>query len=368
MTRRRVLFLFPFPSLGGGGGAQRVFSNLLRHLDHDRFELHLALLRAKRGEDDEIPAGVVVHDLNYTRVRYAVPALIRLIREVKPDAVLSTIGHMNLALLLSRPWLPRATGVLIGESTTLSVYLRQAKRYPRIWMALYRWLYKHADKVICLSDAMKREMAELFAVPPEKLVRIYNPLDVEMIRRCAQLDGNPFPGSGPHLVAAGRFVREKGNDLLLDAMPRVLALFPHATLTLLGEGPLEKELKQQVQKLELHNAVRFGGLQPNPWRYFRHANLVIVPSRVDGLPYVPLEALAVGTPVVATDCPGGIREVSECGERISLVPPEAPNALAEGIISALKQGKVDREQPAQLDNFNLQQVVNEYSKLLETTN
>jgi len=363
-TPKRVLFMFPFPSLGGGGGAQRVLSTLLRHLDRERFELHLVLLQAMRGEGDDIPAGVIVHSLDYSRVRYAMLALVRLIHKVRPDSVLSNIGHMNVALLLCRPFLPRATRVFIGESTTLSVYLKQATRYPQIWAAMYRWLYKHADKVVCLSDAMKKELAEDFAVPPEKLVRIYNPLDVEMVRRFAQLDGNPYAGTGPHLVAAGRFVREKGNDLILDAMPGVLAAFPQARLTLLGEGPLEDALKQQAKKLGIHGAVSFPGLQQNPWRYFWHADLVIVPSRFDGLPYVSVEALAVGTPVVATDCPGAIREVRDCDERISLVAPEDPRALAEGIVSALAKPKSQSAIPAQLGKFSLQNAVEGYSKLL----
>jgi glycosyltransferase involved in cell wall biosynthesis len=363
-TPRRVLFLFPFPCLGGGG-AQRVLSTLLRHLDRERFETHLALLQARRSEDNDVPEGVVVHDLDFARVRYALPGLVRLIRRIRPDVVLSNIGHMNLGLLLCRPLLPRSIKILIGESTTLGVYLQQATRHPALWAALYRRLYQHADTVICLSDAMKKELAEHFSVPQEKLVRIYNPVDVDRIRRLAELGDTPYAGPGPNLVAAGRFVREKGIDLLLDAMPRVRARFPHATLTLLGEGSLESELKEQAQKLDLRQAVSFPGTQANPWRYFRHADLVIVPSRVDGLPYVPLEALAVGTKVVATDCPGAIREAAEDNDGILLAPPGNPIALAEAIFTALNRPKLAHECPAQLGKFSLQRALEEYSALFE---
>jgi glycosyltransferase involved in cell wall biosynthesis len=365
MTRRKkILFLFPFSSLGGGGGAQRVLATLLRHLDHRRFELHLVLLRAKRGEGDGIPAGVVVHNLDYSRVRFSMLALIRLVRRLRPDAVLSTVGQMNAALLLCQPWLPEECRLLIGESTTVSAYLEQTARFPRLWYALYRWLYKRADKVICLSDAMKTELNEVFSVSRDKLIRIYNPLDLEEIRSSAELGGNPFTDSGPHLVAAGRFVREKGIDLLLDAMPDVLSCLPQAKLTLLGQGPLEDHLKRLTQSLSIQHAVIFAGFEHNPWRHFRWADVVIVPSRVDGLPYVPLEALALGTSVVATDCPGAIREVAEGEGGILLVPPENTKALAEGILSVLKQPAVHRR-PAQLCKFDLQHAVDEYSRLFE---
>src|SRR6185437_7260077 len=363
MTRRRVLFIFPFPSLGGGGGAQRVPSTLLRHLDPQRYEFHLALLQVKRGEGDDIPPGVAVHSLVYSRVRYGLLGLLRLIYKVKPDVVFSNICHMNLALLLVRPLFPRNTRVLIGESTTLSAYLQQATHRPKTWIALYRWLYKRADKITCLSDAIKNDLATQFAVPLEKLIRIYNPMDWEMVRAASQLGGNPFAGEGPHLVAAGRFVREKGIDLLLDAMPGVLTHFPQARLTLLGDGPLEEELKQQAQRLGAGESVNFAGLQQNPWRYFRHANLVVVPSRLDGLPYVAVEALAVGTPIIATDCPGGIRELTDKSKWIVLVAPENPKALAEGIVARLKEPKSNLEQSVQLSKFDLQEAVNEYDRL-----
>ncbi len=363
-NRQKALFVFPFPSLGGGGGAQRVPSTLLRRLDHRRFEFHLALLKAVRGDGDEIPPGVVVHNLEYSRLRYALPRLVKLIYELKPDVVFSNVCHMNLALLLVRPLLPRSTRVLIGESTTLSFYLQQTKRHPKIWGALYSYFYKRAEKITCLSDATRKDLAEHFRVPPETLVHIYNPVDIDMIRSLAEADGRPYPGDGPHVVAAGRFVREKGIDLLLDAFPRVLTAFPQATLTLLGEGPLEEELKQQTQRLGLREKVSFAGLRQNPWGFFRHADLIVVPSRLDGMPFVAVEALAVETPVVATDCPGGIRELVDDNKWVVLVPPEDPIALAEAIVARLREPKSCLGQPTQLSKFDLQHAVDEYTRLL----
>lgn len=363
MNRRKVLFIFPFPSLGGGG-AQRVPSTLLHHLDHEQYEFHLALLQAKRGEGDGIPSGVVVHNLEYSRVRYALPKLVKLIYQLRPDVVFSNICHMNLLLLMVKFAFPRRTRLLLGESTTLSAYLQMATQRPRMWRALYRLFYKRAEKITCVSGAIERDLVEQFALKPEKLIKIYNPLDIEMITSSSRLGGAPFTSEGPHLVAAGRFVHEKGIDLLLDALPRVLASIPQASLTLLGEGPLEKVLKQRAQNLGVREKVSFMGFQQNPWRYFRHADLVIVPSRLDGLPYVAVEALAVGTPIVATDCPGGIRELKDESKWVVLTPPEDPMTLAEAIIARLREPKLNLEPLAQLSKFDLLHAVTEYRKLL----
>jgi glycosyltransferase involved in cell wall biosynthesis len=365
-ARRKVLFLFPFPSLGGGG-AQRVFSTLLRHLDRKRFDLHLALLRPERCANDEIPRDVTVHDLGASRTRYTITKIAALVRTLKPQIVISTLGHMNIALLLSKRMglLPRRTRILIRESTTPSVFLKQGTGHPRIWSFLYRWLYKQADAVICLSDAMAKDLAENFNVPRKKLVRIFNPVDTTLIRQMAQTGGNPYRDEGPHLVAAGRFYREKGFDLLIQGLPRVLASFPRASLTLLGSGPLESELRLQAERLSVEYAVSFPGMQQNPWRYLANADLVIVPSRYDGLPNVPLEALALGTPVLATDCPGAIREIKENNDRVTLVTPENPEALAEGIVEALKRPRIMAQAPADLKKFSVAQSVEQYMALFE---
>ena len=361
---KRVLFIFPAPSLAAGG-AQRVFSTLLRHLDRERFDLHLALLQMKRGEGDDIPDDVVVHDLKNARVRYALPAAVRLIRRLKPDTVVSTLGHLNVALLLSKPLFPRKTRLLIRESTTPSVFLDHGTSSPAVWRYLYRRFYRKADKVICLSDSMAEDLKKAFGVPAEKIARIYNPVDIAMVQKMAETGGNPFAGPGPNLVAAGRFYAEKGYDLLLEAMPQVLNSCPQARLFILGEGPLESQLRAHANQLGLSQTVIFAGMQSNPWRYFRHADVVVFPSRYEGLPNVPLEALALGTPVVATDCPGAIREIQCCDDRLVIVPPESPAALAEAIIDLCRKN-FSRRPPTQLflQRFDLQQAVDEYSRLL----
>lgn len=367
MTFERQKVLFLVPSLAGGG-AERVFSLLLRHLDRKQFELHLAALSAGGEYMDAIPADVIVHDLKISRVRYALAGIVRLAWKVRPHAILSTLGNMNIAVVLSKLLLPRRTRLLVREAAITSIALAEETRRPKLWAWLYRHLYKRADVVVCLSDSMVDDMAEHFKVPREKLARIYNPVDVERVRQVADAGQNPYSGPGPHLVGIGRLARQKGFDLLIAAMPAVLERLPNARLTILGQGPLRDELTGQAQRLGLADAVCFEGFQKNPWRYLRHADLFVLPSRYEGTSNVLLEALALGTPVVATDCPGGTREVQNFHGGIVLVPPEDVSALAEAIVSACRTPKPDagRGQSASgfLSMFDVQQIVGEYSRLL----
>ncbi|HEX4604218.1 MAG TPA: glycosyltransferase, partial [Candidatus Angelobacter sp.] len=197
--------------------------------------------------------------------------------------------------------------------------------------------------------------------------RIYNPVDAEMIAYMAAAAANPFTAPGPNLVAAGRLRKEKGMDLLLDALPAILQRVPGAHLTILGEGPLEARLKKQAVSLGINSAVSFMGFQANPWLYLKYADVFVLPSRYEGLPNAVLEALALGTPVVATDCPGGIREIQRSAPQIVLVPPENTGALTDAIVSILSQQKETHGKPSQaeecLRRFNPQQIADEYSRL-----
>src|SRR5713101_3989469 len=115
--RKRILLLIPNLA---GGGAERFFSILLRHLDRNCFEPHLALLQAQGEYMRDVPEDVVVHDLKCSRSRYALPGLVRLIWKLRPQTVLSTLPPTNVALVLSRPFLPRGTRLLLSEAVLAS--------------------------------------------------------------------------------------------------------------------------------------------------------------------------------------------------------------------------------------------------------
>ena len=364
--RKRVLFLVP-AFAGGVGGAERVIATLLRHLDHSRFECHLGLVQSGNAYLDNISAEVTVHRLDASRMRYCLPGIIKLARKIKPQTILSTVSYLNVMSVLARPFLPRNTRLLIREATTPSAFLAKDTEHPRLWKFLYRRVYPHADKVICLSDSMLRDFVEIFFLPPEKLVRIYNPVDIEVIQRSAREATNPYNTPAPNLVAAGRLRKEKGVDLLLDAMQMVIQRIPSAHLTILGEGQDEAQLKAQAYRLGLNHNVDFLGFVQNPWLYVANADLFVLPSRAEGLPNSLLESLALGTPVVASDCVGAMRELQSIEPRIVLFPTENPAAMADAIVSALSRpnkAQVRNKLGAyQCDEFNPQRVAEQYSQL-----
>ena len=358
-NRRRVLFLI---SELDQGGAQRVFLTLLQHLDRTVFEPHLALFEKQGGLLRELPPDVVVHDLHTPRARYAGPPLIRCIRRLRPSAVLATLPAVNLTLLACGPFLPRGTRVLVRPSV-LSQGLAFEWSRPRLSEWLSRRLYRRAHRVICLSDAMCQDVQQRYRVRVERLVRIYNPIDRKRVRELAATGGSPFPRPGPNLVAAGRLTRQKGFDVLLRAMAIVHKQQPTITLTILGEGELREQLTAQRDELQLGETVMLAGHQENPWRYFMHANVFVLSSRYEGLPNAVLEALTLGTPVIATEAMGAIQEIRAHSDRVSIVPAENPEELADKILEACRRPKPEWSEQA-LTGFDLEDCMRAYEALL----
>lgn len=364
--RKKILFLVP--SLEGGG-AERVFVTLLRHLNREKFELHLGMLEAAGPYLTEVPSDVRVHILNVSRVRYAIPAIVRLVWQLRPASVISTPVNLNLLVAASKLLWPRNVRLLVRESITLSRFLDEEMRHPALWKFLYRWLYRRADAIVCLCSVMSRDLIESFDISASRLRQIYNPIDSGRLRTLVEGSENPYETLGPNLVSVGRLESQKGFDLLLDAMATVSRTCSPARLTILGDGSLRKSLEKQRDKLNLTKSVRLLGFQQNPFPYYRWADLFILVSKYEGLPNTMLEAIALGTPVLAADCVGGVREVAELFPEKAFLCERSSSALASRILDLCKNGC--RKEPclenAQLrfeSNFGVHAIVCKYEKLL----
>lgn len=361
--RQSVLFLLPALR---GGGAERVIVTLLTHLDRARFRLALAVVDC--GEAAylaDLPKDVELIDLGCSRVRYALVRIVRLIWRMRPDVVFSTLGHLNLALAMLRPWLPNGVRYIGQEVVVVNETLRAYPR-PRLWGWAYRRFYPRFDILVCLSVHMRDELTGHFGFPREKTVIIHNPVDIERIR-CLAAEviaedwcQSPAARAAPHLVAAGRLSPEKGFDLLIEAI--ALCDESRPRLTLLGEGPLRPTLEALAQQRGVADRVRFVGFQKNPYPFFVQADAFVLSSRTEASPMVVLEALACGTSVIATPCPGGIAEMARLAGGVLL----ASAVNAESLSAAIKQFicGTKRTERISLTPFRLDKVVDQYQNLL----
>lgn len=333
--------------------------NLLRHIDTERFEPHLSMLEPQGMATEAIPGFVEVHDLGVRRARSAAVPIAKLCWKLKPNIVFSMSAHLNSAIVASQPLLPKRTALVVREGCDLTA--PHWAPGPLRWL-VYKHAYQRANLVICQSECMKQDLVRQFKLDARKVVRIYNPIDVEAITAQAAAEPNPFSGSGPNLVAVGRLSSEKGFDLLLKSLPLILTAVPKVTATVVGDGPDMPRLKAAGQKLGLGSVLRFVGPRRNPFPFLKHADLLVLPSRSEAMPNVVLEAIALGTTAVATNCTRALSEVLSCTRRLRVARDRTPEALADEVISALTRApaRCGSIEPQFEERFGVRAVIQQY--------
>ena len=358
--RQRIRLLLAIPHLGGGG-AERVIALLAQHLDPTRFEIHLVLITADAPGSEPPPAHVTVHRLNQARVRNAWLPLLRLIRALRPDAVLSGIAHLSFLILLLKPFLPRRTRIpiriLVRQNTTASAAATH-------WLTrlAYRHLYPRAGRILCQSQPMADDLARNFNLNPEQLTVLRNPITPLPITR-------PYPGTSNetiNLLFIGRLSKEKGADLLLQAFQSVQRSHPLAQLTILGIGPEEPALRNLAAELNIAHAVHFAG-HASPAPCYAAATLFVLPSRYEGIPNALLEAAFAGLPIIATPASGGVVELLQSQPYCWLAAAITSESLAETILTALATLASVRQriQHSFLAPFHLDRAIPAYAEVIE---
>ncbi|MGP8251818.1 MAG: glycosyltransferase [Terracidiphilus sp.] len=314
----------------GGGGAEQVTALLARGLSDRKYEIHLGLVTQESPPAGAAPPTVTVHALGASRVRRGAPRILKLVRCLKPDVILSGMFHLNFVVLMLRPLFPARTSVIVRQNTTVSASL-QADALPWYTRWLYWVLYRFADRIVCQSRAMADDLIAELGIGAERLAVLPNPVDFEGLR--SPTEPAPWPGLGPHLIAIGRLAPEKGFDLLLKAVALVHRDFPHTGLVIAGKGPEETPLKALAIQLAIADAVWFPGYVDQLGPFYAGADIFVLSSRHEGMPNALIEAMASGLPVVATPASGGVVDLLRGRTNAWL----APDASVAGLAHALKQ-------------------------------
>lgn len=303
---RGVSLAFVINSLNTGG-AERVLERLLRFrpAHHESTIVHVILL------DDEpvmrtLPPFVRLHVLNGQGNLWKSWRQLRaLLREIDPDLTVSLLVRANMAAALAMRGLKGR--VILCERMHIGSHFRGryhgAKRL--VLRCLVASLYRLSDCVLAVSTGVRDNLITEFRLPPSRIKTIYNPYDLETI--CA--DGAASPDIAlptDFIVAVGRLVRAKNFALLLDAYA---AVRPGIALIILGEGKEREALSRQAQALGIADCVHMPGFLANPYAVVARARFLVSASRNEGFPNAIAEAMVLGRPVVATDCPSGPAEL-----------------------------------------------------------
>jgi glycosyltransferase involved in cell wall biosynthesis len=334
------------------GGAEQVFLSGLERMDRERFVVWAAchgqgpMLEAYGRHVEAVRSFDLVNVFDASTVR----RLAAWMAAIRCDIVHTHLWTADVlgGLAAARAQVPVRVTTIHGE------YFRAADvsgphRARRLgFSAVYRGVYAWFQRVIAVSQSVRDDLVGRFGlrVPSHKITVIRNGLSLD------RGDAGPtspslsrfgLRTSGPLILVVANFFPIKGHHWVLEALPALRARSPSVQVLLIGEGPTEAEIRRAVVQRGLDSWVHFGGAQPDARALMTQSSVVLVPSLSEGLPLVVLEALATGTPVVATRV-GGIPEIIRDGESGLLVPPRDPAALT----AALARILMDRPLAARL--------------------
>lgn len=335
--RRIVLFV---PSFGEGGVARDVV-NLANGFARNGLEVSLLL----RGRDelflDQLQSAVRIVVLPGGTDRTLARDLLAFLVTCRPDVVLSTEERDDaIAVTVRRRLQDPRVRFFLRVVTTLSVRSAHQQRFPwtRHWLRLrWRRVYAGCDGVLCNSQGVADDLAVFLGLSRERIAVVPNPtVTPELLRRAAEPLDHPWFRSGepPVILGVGRLGRAKDFGSLLQAFAR-LRQQRACRLMILGQGRQRDRLRHLADRLGVAADVELPGFVPNPYAYMARAGLFVLSSLWEGCPNALIEAMATGTPVVATDCPSGPREVLAGGRYGPLVPVRDAEALAAAMAQTL---------------------------------
>ena len=319
-----------------GGGGEKMALLLAAQLANNGHKVTIACLRYLPETYNNLPHSVTISMPTGGGTCKTLYHLLH-IKDITQmsDAV---VGSLELqSLFVAGLFAPgRAIGWLHKD---LAGYLaKRGNIYKNVYLILFGWAASRCKTVVCVSDGIVRSSEKLFPRLKEKFIRLYNPVDLDAIRAASQ---SPLPeavasfiGRFPIIIGVGRLEWQKNFFLLLEAHALLLRRGFEVGCCIVGEGSEREKLKEKAHELGTSNYVLLPGFL-NPYPVMAHARVLAQSSHFEGLPLVLVEALALGVPVVAVDCPSGPSEILDSGRYGILTPPNA-GKLAEGIERSLR--------------------------------
>jgi glycosyltransferase involved in cell wall biosynthesis len=356
----RVAAIIATEAVSGPGRQLAALADPLRHAGVD---LHVLVLSRQHRAMPAYASYLNDRRVPHTLIRDRGPADWRIVRDVA-----RAVGELDADIVQTHGYKATAAGYLLRRTAPARPWIAfyhgatDMGVKDTVYHALERRCLRGADRIAIVSEAQRK------AVGAESHVRVIaNAVLMDTTRDDPGLDGafSLAPGSGPRIGVIGRLSREKGVDVFLHACAALNdRAFPFSA-HIIGDGPEAGALRQLCSTLQLDAQVSFAGRVDPVGPVYRQLDLVVLPSRSEGLPNVLLEALAADRPVVATAV-GAVPEVLCVPDSGVLVPPGAATQLAEAMIAALQRGATPGASAARattLKRYGLEQRVQRHLEL-----
>lgn len=336
------------------GGVEKSLLDILQHLDYSKYEVDLLLTEQLGDYADQLPSQVNILLRSIERTYGSFPRVILQCLKKRDWFSLKIRLIFLLMKVFGQRWVRLSQNMLTGGKhyncvigfrpgfcTQIAAFAVNADRRITWWhhgeIKVEPKLYLEAamccNRVAVVSDACRRMLETAFPGLSDKLVTIYNMLDVFEVQQKSE-EFDPYPDKDAlHIVSVGRLVPEKHFDNTILAARWLKTQGITFKWHLVGDGLLREELRQMTVELDVTDCFVFEGNQVNPYPYMKHADLFVHPSYVESFGIVVTEALALGIPCVVTKSTG-VMDFLNDGEN-ALLTEQNPDDLAAKVLQVL---------------------------------
>lgn len=365
MANKRIVFVLP--SLGKGG-AQRATVSLVNFLSETSgFDITLIALKSDEVEFT-LRQEVKVVKLASNSFKASLGKFVTILKSERPEIVYSALWHVNLLVILSRLILmlsgaPRFYHIASVHNNPARIIQTENKVLSIVY---YYFLARFSTKIVAVSKGIKEHLNNKCLIPTKKVVLAYNPAitDKHRAQITAAIDNDfALRHEGRYLVWVGRLDYQKDPLKFLE-----IAKLCHLPAIIIGDGPLEEEVKNYISKNNLGENVLWLPFQENVMALMAKAYLLVMTSRFEGFGLVLVEALVAGTPVISTNCLYGPSEIIIEGDNGLLLEDGASANRFADVICALRRNeslyrKMCEQAPSSVEKFSDKVVFEQYREL-----
>jgi glycosyltransferase involved in cell wall biosynthesis len=364
----KILFVIDGLEFGGG---ERCFAQIISGLPEDKYEIFLASAENRLFYDAIRKTRVHFIPLDFSRTCNPLP-LARLVKIIRTEEIDIVHGQGARAEFYARfaSGLSRSSKYVSTVAMPVEGY-DVGKFQKRVYLFFDRFSERHVDRFIVVSDSLKKRMINHHTVPAEKIVRIYNGIEIDFyntdeqedrrakIREELSLDNDVL------LVGAiGRLVWQKGFEYFLQCIPDVVGICSRTKFLLIGEGPLRRPLEDLSKRLGIEPFIIFTGQRNDIRDVLAALDIIVITSVLEGFPMITLEAMAMGKPIIATRIDGTTEQIRD-GKEGLLVASRSPAELTKAIVRVAGDSLL----ASSLGNAARQRVIAEFSvqQMIEAT-
>jgi glycosyltransferase involved in cell wall biosynthesis len=372
----KCYILFVIDNLSFGGG-ERVFAQIINGLSPHKYEIFLSSNPGEQLHQAILKEEVQFLPLDFSK-RLNFYLISRLSRIIKKNEIEIVHGQGTRAEFYAR-----VASKLAGTPKYVSTIAMPVEGFDvgtvrkKIYSLFDRFSERFVDRFLVVSHALRETMIKDHGIPADKIIRIYNGIEVdhylpqdqngsrERIRREFDV------GEDTTLIGAvGRLVWQKGFEYFVKASPKISTKFSRTKILLVGDGPLRDELEALAAELKMKEHIIFTGFRSDIRDILSAIDVLVVPSLLEGFPMITLEGMAMAKPIIATGI-DGIKEQIVDGESGILIPPRDPDAIAEAILQLSTDKKLAQnlglEGRRRVENeFTVERMVSETEKVYQS--